>query len=102
MRRLTQIRAARLDAIIGSNRNIERLLEIAIEIAHQKIVGAIRLREPSLERTGHAGTELPRRADGELCRHDDTRERESSARREGPAQDVHDRERSTAGAPVSS
>src|SRR2546427_8997398 len=57
---LAVVRTARLNMVVGANRNIQRLLEIPIEIADQNAIGAIRIRKPSLERARKAGTRIMR------------------------------------------
>ena len=68
MRRLPQVGAAGLDPVVGTDRNIEFLLRIAIEISDEKAASSLSLAlvagEPTLERAGNAGAEfLPRLGD---------------------------------------
>src|SRR5437879_7181801 len=57
---LAVVRTARLNMVVGADRNIQRLLEIPIEIADQNAIGAIWIRKPSLERARKAGARIMR------------------------------------------
>src|SRR5690349_17309553 len=48
--RLAAIRTARLDPIVGTDRNVQLLPGISIEIAQQQIEAAVGILEPALER----------------------------------------------------
>jgi hypothetical protein len=66
VRRLPKIGTARLDAIIWPDWDVERLLEVAIEVADQEVLSAFRTGKPSFEGARDAGAELARRANREL------------------------------------
>src|SRR5262249_9153794 len=61
VRRLTEIRAARIDVIAGSDWNVELLPRIAVVIAHQERAAAVLVVIPALERAGHAVAGAARR-----------------------------------------
>jgi hypothetical protein len=71
MRRLSQIRAARFDPIVGSDRYVERLVGVPIQISDKKRAAAVRTRVPPLERTGDAGAEPPLGLARQLLSRDD-------------------------------
>ena len=50
MRRLPEVGTARLDAVVGTDRNVDDLRLVAIEVAEQQRVGAVLQRSPAFER----------------------------------------------------
>jgi hypothetical protein len=65
--RLAAIRAAGFDAVVRANRDIERLFLVAIEVAHEEAVAAVRILVPPLEGADHALASLPDRIEWQLC-----------------------------------
>src|SRR5262245_37993844 len=59
MRRLTHVGAARIDVVVRSDRNVDRLAVVAIEVADEEIAGAVGSCEPAFECTRDARAELP-------------------------------------------
>ena len=51
---LTLVRPARLDPVVRTNRDVERLLLIPVEIADEQAVRAVRVLIPALERARYA------------------------------------------------
>src|SRR5579864_5802707 len=58
MRRLTHVGAARLDTVIGPDRDVKLLFGVAIEVSDQKGAGIFVAGEPPLECARNAGAEL--------------------------------------------
>src|SRR6266853_2575918 len=61
MRRLTLIRPARLDAVVRSDRDIEFLLRVAVEVADQQTDAAVFVPVPPFVRAGDTGAFLTNR-----------------------------------------
>src|SRR5262249_51064616 len=59
--RLILIGGSWLNFVVGANRNVERLLGIAVVVANQQCEAAIRVRVPPLKRRRNAGAALTRR-----------------------------------------
>src|SRR5579872_351270 len=51
---LAAIRTARFDAVVGTNRNVQFLLEIAIVVADQETESSVRILEPAFVGGGDA------------------------------------------------
>jgi hypothetical protein len=66
VRRLTAVELAGLDAVVGADRDVERFLEISIEVADEKAIGPIRVLEPALVGRGHVLTRVPSGLEGKL------------------------------------
>ena len=54
MRRLSHVGTARLDPVVRPDRDVERLLGVAIVVADEEAAAAVRVVVPALERAGHA------------------------------------------------
>ena len=54
VRWLTHVRTARLDAVVRSNRDVERLLLVSVEVADEQAVAAVGILVPALGRPDHA------------------------------------------------
>src|SRR5206468_4666996 len=54
VRRLTLIGPARLDAVVRTDRDVENLFLVSIEVTDEQREAAVRIRIPSFERTGDA------------------------------------------------
>jgi signal-transduction protein with cAMP-binding, CBS, and nucleotidyltransferase domain len=48
--------ADRLDAVVRTDRDVDNLFQVAVEVADQQADAAVRLIEPAFERTGHRFT----------------------------------------------
>ena len=57
VRRLPEIRTARFDPVVRSDRDVERLIGVPIQISDEKRAATVRIGVPPLERTGDAGAE---------------------------------------------
>src|SRR5262245_19189598 len=66
MRRLSHVGATRVDVVVRSYRNVDRLVVVAIEVADEEIAGAIRSSEPAFKGAGDARAELPEGLVGKL------------------------------------
>lgn len=66
VRRLTAVELAGLDAVVGADRDVERFLEISIEVADKKAIGSVRVLEPAFVGRGHVLARVPRGLQGKL------------------------------------
>src|SRR5262249_44079604 len=67
MRRLTSIRPARFDLVVGPERNVDRLLRIPVVVTDEERSAAVGIVEPAFVRAGDARAEAaPRLGDSGL------------------------------------
>jgi len=64
MRRLTHVRPARLNPVVGTDRDVDFLFRIAVVVPDEERVRAVGILEPPFVRAGHAGAEAARRLAG--------------------------------------
>ena len=63
---LTSIRSVRLNLVIGTDRDVERLFLISIEVTDKKTVAAVRILKPALIRSRDALSGIVCGFEGEL------------------------------------
>ena len=68
MCRLPVVGPARLDAVVRTDRNVDHLLEIAIEVADEEADAAVGFVEPAFERARHRFARVPVRTERERRR----------------------------------
>jgi hypothetical protein len=61
MRRLAHVGSAWIDMVVWSNRNVDGLVVVAIQIPDEEIAGSVGSREPPFKCAGDARAELTER-----------------------------------------